>query len=104
MKVKHISQDNKGAFIAYIDDQQAGMMTYSVAGEDKIIADHTEVEDNFRMRGVGEELFKALIEHVKTNNIKVIPICPFVKSRFEKDESLAIWLIKKVKSTLVDKK
>lgn len=80
MKVKHISQDNKGAFIAYIDDQQAGMMTYSVAGEDKIIADHTEVEDNFRKRGVGEELFKALIEHVKTNNIKVIPLCPFVKS------------------------
>ncbi len=40
MKVEHRIQDNKGAFIAYIDDQRAGMMTYSVAGEHKIIADH----------------------------------------------------------------
>ncbi len=44
--------DNKGFVIANEDDKKAGTMTYSIAGNDFIIIDHTEVDPNFKGRNV----------------------------------------------------
>ncbi|TDS65046.1 GNAT family N-acetyltransferase [Myroides indicus] len=85
MEIKHENYGNKGVFIAIENDVKAGEITYSVAGENKIIADHTEVNENFKGRGVGKIiLLEGLVKYARENNIKIIPLCPFVKATFAK--------------------
>lgn len=43
MKIDHIDNQKKGEFVAYENEKQAGLMTYTWAGEDKFIIEHTEV-------------------------------------------------------------
>lgn len=85
MEIKHEAQENKGAFVAYIDGQRAGEMTYSVAGTDKIIIDHTGVEEAFNGKGVGKAiLLEGVIPYVREKQIKVLPLCPFASAMFKK--------------------
>lgn len=58
------------------------------AGPDQFIINHTNVDPEFGGRGVGKELLMKLVDYARTNHIKVIPLCPFAKKMFEKDESI----------------
>jgi predicted GNAT family acetyltransferase len=63
-------------------------MTYTYAGNDKIIIDHTGVKEQYNGRGFGKDLFNKVIEFARNKSLKVIPLCPFAKKLFEKDETL----------------
>ncbi|MCC9044449.1 GNAT family N-acetyltransferase [Myroides sp. M-43] len=85
MDIKHEAQEHKGAFVAYIDGQRAGEMTYSVAGTDKIIIDHTGIEESFNGKGVGKAiLLEGVIPYVRDKQLKVLPLCPFASAIFKK--------------------
>lgn len=85
MTIKHESLGNKGVFSAFIDGKKAGEMTYSVAGADKIIIDHTDVLEEFKGLSVGKRmLIDGVVQYARENKIKVIPLCPFAKAMFEK--------------------
>ncbi|HLU86304.1 MAG TPA: GNAT family N-acetyltransferase [Taishania sp.] len=88
MEIKHITENNKGAFVAYINGERAGEMTYSVAGTDKIIVDHTEVESAFNGQGVGKTILMEIVDYARKNSIKIIPLCPFAKSVFDKNPAI----------------
>lgn len=85
MLVKHDELENKGAFTASEDGVKIGEMTYSKAGTDKIIIDHTEVDENQKGKGVGKILLAKAVDFARENKIKIIPLCPFAKSMFDKD-------------------
>lgn len=53
MQVKHEDNGNKGEFYIKVNGSRDALMTYTWAGNDKIIIDHTEVGDNLRGQGVG---------------------------------------------------
>jgi len=53
-----------------------------------LIIDHTDVEDQFRGQGIGRQLLDALVAFAREREIKVIPLCPFSKSVFDKDQSI----------------
>ena len=63
-------------------------MTYSWAGEHKFIIDHTEVNPAFNGRGVGKKMVLAAVEYARKNDLKIIPLCPFAKSVFDKTEEI----------------
>lgn len=85
LEIKHQKYDEtKGEFIALDGAKQAGAMTYTWAGSDKLIADHTEVADDYRGQNVGMELMEALVEFARAETVKIIPLCPFVASVFKK--------------------
>lgn len=85
MEIKHQAQETKGSFVAYIDGQRTGEMTYSVAGADKIIIDHTDVDPAFGGKGVGKAiLLEGVMLYVRENNLKVLPLCPFASAMFKK--------------------
>ncbi|MVX36783.1 GNAT family N-acetyltransferase [Myroides sp. LoEW2-1] len=89
MEIKHTALESKGVFTAFIDGKKAGEMTYSVAGTDKIIVDHTGVEEGYNGLGVGKKLvIDGVVPYARENGLKVIPLCPFAKSVFDKNESL----------------
>jgi predicted GNAT family acetyltransferase len=86
--IEQVEENGKGRWIALNYGEEAGEMTYSVAGEGKIIIDHTFVSDTFKGQGIGARLFDAAVAYVKAHNLKIIPLCPYVKSRFDKDSEL----------------
>ena len=84
MEIQQVNDERKGYFEALEDGKQAGMMTYTWAGDSKFIIDHTEVNEEFNGKGVGKKLVMAAVDYARTNNIKIIPLCPFAKSVFDK--------------------
>src|SRR5690606_41050828 len=88
MEINHRKEENKGAFIASENGTKAGEMTYSKAGAEKIIIDHTEVNPEFKGRGVGKEMVLAAVDYARKNNIKILPLCPFAKRSEEHTSEL----------------
>lgn len=88
MEINHRKEENKGAFIASENGTKAGEMTYSKAGAEKIIIDHTEVNPEFKGRGVGKEMVLAAVDYARKNNIKILPLCPFAKATFDRNKDI----------------
>ena len=88
MEIAIKESGGKGFAIAREDDKRAGTMTYSIAGPELIIIDHTEVEPGFNGRGIGKMLLYAIVEMAREKNIKIIPLCPFAASVFKKSDDI----------------
>ncbi|MFL9833604.1 MULTISPECIES: GNAT family N-acetyltransferase [Chryseobacterium] len=86
--VKQNNDEKHGSFEAIIDGNRAGLMTYTWAGEDRFIIDHTEVEEAYNGKGVGKEMLIKAVEFARENGKKIIPLCPFAKATFQKNEDL----------------
>ena len=76
--------DNKGAFYIEVEGIQEALMTFVFAGEDKIIIDHTEVNPGNEGKGFGKKMVLKAVEFAREKGIKIVPLCPFVKSFFDK--------------------
>ena len=83
-------EDNgkKGRFAIYQDEKFAGEMTFTWAGKSKFIIDHTGIEEEYGGKGFGKNLVIKSVEFARKENIKIIPLCPFAKSIFDKDKSI----------------
>ncbi|WP_264551289.1 GNAT family N-acetyltransferase [Flavobacterium sp. N2038] len=88
MEIQQINDTRRGYFEAVEDGKEAGKMTYTWAGDSKFIIDHTEVNPEFNGKGVGKKLVMAAVEYARTNNLKIIPLCPFAKSVFDKVQEI----------------
>lgn len=88
MEIQQTNDTKKGYFEAVEDGKQAGQMTYTWAGDSQFIIDHTEVSEDFAGKGVGKKLLMATVEFARKNNVKIIPLCPFAKSVFDKVEDI----------------
>ncbi|HUF02986.1 MAG TPA: GNAT family N-acetyltransferase [Aridibacter sp.] len=86
MKIEREENGHKGAFFITKDGKRAGEMTYTMAGESRMIIDHTEVKDSLRGEGAGKKLVHAGVEFARENGLEVIPLCPFARSVIEKEE------------------
>lgn len=88
MEVKNEEFESKGAYFIEKDGNRAAEMTYSKAGTDRIIIDHTEVNDAFRGAGFGEMMVRKAVEDARSKGISIVPLCPFARSIFNKNEEL----------------
>jgi predicted GNAT family acetyltransferase len=88
MEIKQINDTRRGYFEVIEDGKEAGKMTYTWAGDSKFIIDHTEVSPEFNGKGVGKKMVLAAVDYARTNNVKIIPLCPFAKSVFDKVEEI----------------
>jgi len=61
------------------DGTTAGFAEYKLAG-DLIVFTHTEVDEAFEGQGVGGALVRGALDHVRTREVRVLPLCPFVKA------------------------
>ena len=88
IEIKQIKEKTKGRFAAIDEGKQAGAIFYTSVGETKIILDHTEVDNAYQKQGIGKIILMKIVDFARTNNIKIIPLCPFAKSVFDKTESI----------------
>ena len=87
MEILIEEHDTKGRFVAREGEDEMGEMTYSLANNGQLlIVDHTGVDDKYKGKGVGRELFEKLVEDVRKEGKKVIPLCPFTRSMFERNK------------------
>jgi predicted GNAT family acetyltransferase len=87
-EIKHRNDEKKGAFEIYSDGKKAGEMTYTWAGEDKFIIDHTEVDEAYNGKGLAKQLVFAGAEYARANGKKVIPLCTYAKATFQKNKEI----------------
>jgi predicted GNAT family acetyltransferase len=79
MEIQRSENGNRGEFFIKKNDGQLALMTYKKSGDDKIVIDHTEVDPNYRGKGLGEDLVAAGVEYARENNLKIVAACPFAK-------------------------
>lgn len=84
MDIKLEETESKGAFYIEEGRERVANMTFSKAGGNILIIDHTEVADVLRGKNAGKQLVAAAVEHARKHHYKIIPLCPFAKSVFEK--------------------
>ena len=84
MRIEIKEKETKGAAIAEEEGKKAGEMTYSIASNDYIIIDHTEVDPSFKSKEVGKKLLYKIVEMARERNVKILPLCPFANAMFTK--------------------
>ena len=83
MKIDHEQSGHRGAFVWLEDGERLAVMSYTVAGS-RVIIDHTDVDDRLRGKGAGKQLVKSAVEWARADKVKLMPLCPFAKSVFDK--------------------
>ena len=91
--IEHERSDHRGAFVWVQDGKRLAEMTYSVAGS-RVIIDHTHVDDTLRGKDVGRQLVRAAVEWARAENHRLLPLCPFARSVFDKTPEFADVLAK----------
>ena len=81
--IQHEHSGHRGAFFLERDGERLAQMTYTVAGS-RVIIDHTDVDDRLRGTGMGRKLVEAAVEWARKENTKLMPLCPYAKSVFDK--------------------
>jgi len=88
MEITQHNSNTKGYFLATENNIEAGRMTYSWAGDTRFIIDHTEVNPDFKGRNVGKQMVLAAVAYAREKGLKIIPLCPFAKSVFDRNAEL----------------
>lgn len=88
MEVLHINEENKGYFKIIDKEKEAGRITYSWAGTDKFIIDHTEVDEAYKGKSLGKKMLIAAVAYAREKEAKILPLCPFAKTMFDRMDEI----------------
>lgn len=83
--IRRETGETKGRYIAAVDGVAGeAELTFSIANPKLVIADHTEVPESMRGRGIGRVLVERLVADARAEGFKVIPLCPYVNAERRK--------------------
>jgi predicted GNAT family acetyltransferase len=60
------------------------IMTYRKVGDRHIEVNHTRVAREAQGQGLAGKLYRAMVEHARSNGLKVTPTCSYVVRMFER--------------------
>ncbi len=80
----HEIHGNKGGFYYELQGNRLAEMVYTMAGEKRMIIEHTNVDEWLKGQGVGKKLLAELVAFVRKENIKVVPLCSFANATFKR--------------------
>jgi predicted GNAT family acetyltransferase len=84
-EVVHEKDNNR--FAIHVEDETA-VLEYKLF-KDKVAFNHTGVPTSLEGRGIGSRLAKTALEWAQEERLRVIPVCPFVKSYIERHPEYA---------------
>lgn len=62
------------------------------SGKAYYVITHTGVDESLKGQGVGKELVKRVVDKARADGLKILPLCPYAKSQFEKTPAYAdVW-------------
>jgi predicted GNAT family acetyltransferase len=89
MTVQHKKTENRGMFYVEYENEIAAEMIYSMSHDNNMIIEHTEVSDILKGKNIGYELVHAAVEYARHHGLKIIPVCTFARSVFDKKPDFA---------------
>ncbi len=84
MEIQHQNDGHRGSFFMEKEGERLAAMVYKMVGSQKMVIEHTEVDEKLKGQGVGVRLLEHLVEFLREKNIKVVPFCLFAKATFRK--------------------
>ena len=84
MLIQHKQVGSKGMFYVGQDGAILAELVYTMSSPEKMIIEHTEVDDSLKGQNVGLELVSAAVHYARDHKIKIIPLCPFAKAVISK--------------------
>jgi len=88
LEIRQHDDGKKGEFYIGDNGHHLAEMVYSWAGEGVLIIEHTDVDPSLRGQGIGNKLLEHVVAFAREKKVKIIPLCPFAKSVFDKDSSI----------------
>ncbi|HET6555788.1 MAG TPA: GNAT family N-acetyltransferase [Prolixibacteraceae bacterium] len=88
MEIKQENQHQKGSFIAWEGDQEAGVLDYTMDSTNRLVIDHTEVYPEFEGKGLGKKLVMEAVEFAREKNLKIIPLCSYASTVFSRTDAI----------------
>lgn len=82
-----ILNGRKGEVQIFSDGEKAGKMDISVIGE-KLTVYHTEVDSVYEGKGFAKILLEKLVSYAKENDLKIVPLCPYVHAQFKRNSEM----------------
>lgn len=85
-KIKYILNKKDNRSEVYDGDKLIGKCDYKIEA-DKLDIYHTEVDPAYGGRGLAGKLVDLVVAYARDENLKIIPSCPYVAKKFDKDQS-----------------
>jgi uncharacterized protein len=90
------NEQGNGEFKAREGDEMIGLMRARISGKTMTVL-HTEVDHAHEGKGMAHQLMEKMLAYARENELRVIPLCPFVLAEFRKNPALYqdVWTPKK---------
>jgi predicted GNAT family acetyltransferase len=87
-----LNDKGQGAFYISENGERFGEMAISV-NDTHLTVYHTEISPKMEGKGFAKQLLDNMVKYAAANNLKVIPLCPYVHAQFKRHEQeyASIW-------------
>jgi uncharacterized protein len=81
--IRHVGRPDGGEFVVMRGQRRIAELTYDLSATTMAI-DHTFVEPELRGAGIAQQLVDAAVAWAREHQRRIVPICPFVKTVFNR--------------------
>lgn len=78
-----LNKEQRGAFVIEGGTNRLAEMAVAIS-DGNLIAYHTEVSEELRGQGIASKLLDTMVNYARDNNLKVVPLCPYVHAQFKR--------------------
>lgn len=82
--IQYKLENNGNTFCAYDGDTKIGNISFAKTDAGTIIIDYTGVNNKYQGKNIGTELVKRVVELAREQDKRIIPVCSFARSVFQK--------------------
>ena len=84
MLIQHKTVGTKGTFFVESDGRNVAEMVYTMSTPDRMMIEHTEVDESLKGKHVGSDLVARGVEFAREQQIRIVPLCSFARAIFKK--------------------
>jgi uncharacterized protein len=87
-----LNDQKRGAFLLQRGNEKMAEMAIAVIDKNLVVY-HTEVSDELKGQGVASHLLNEMTQYARNNDLKVVPLCPYVLAQFKRhpEDYADIW-------------
>jgi predicted GNAT family acetyltransferase len=84
MTIQHKLSATGGNFFLREDEELVGELAYGITHDNKMIIEHTLVNEEYKGGDLGYELVHKAVDYARTHGYVVVPVCRFAWAVMEK--------------------
>ena len=86
--VRVVDAPEANRYELYLGDELAGFVDYGTQ-PGLLTALHAEVDSAYEGRGLGSQLVGGMLDDIRARELRVLPVCPFVRAYVERHPEYA---------------